>query len=57
VLEDEAPAAVAIFEKMIGDDPNSRPTAGEALDGIRACERTLSRSQLDGPVPLPRSLS
>ena len=53
MLKDEAPAAVAIFEKMMADDHNSRPTAGEALAGIRACEKTLSRAQLDGSVPEP----
>ena len=37
----------------MADDYDSRPTADEALADIRACEKTLSRAQLDGPVPKP----
>ncbi|KAF9513120.1 hypothetical protein BS47DRAFT_1459789 [Hydnum rufescens UP504] len=51
LLKEDAPGLVAIFERMAAAEPNARPTAGEALDMVRACEKTLTRAQLALPVP------
>jgi hypothetical protein len=42
-LKDDVPELVAIFAAMMADRPNSRLTAGKALDEIRAYEKTLTR--------------
>ncbi|KAF9507713.1 hypothetical protein BS47DRAFT_1366472 [Hydnum rufescens UP504] len=48
-LKDDVPELVAIFAAMMADRPNSRPTAGEALDEIRAYEKTPYQSPARTP--------
>ena len=51
LMKDDVPGLVAVFEAMMANEPNSRPTTREALDMVRACEKTLTRAQLALPVP------